>query len=68
MYKHVNGVYTNDDCSEQKTVRMDAETIGIVEGHNGKNFSDKLRNLIKDFARQNQDFARQKAGGVYGKD
>ena len=55
MYKHVNGVYTNDDLSVSKTVRLYPETLEIIEGYKGKNFTEKLRNLVKDFARQNQE-------------
>lgn len=62
MYKHVNGVYTNDDLSVSKTVRLYPETLEIIEGYRGKNFTEKLRNLVKDFARQNQEIVRQKEG------
>ena len=60
MYKHVNGVYTNDDLSVSKTVRLYPETLEIIEGYRGKNFTEKLRNLVKDFARQNQENVRRK--------
>ena len=62
MYKHVNGVYTNDDLSVSKTVRLYPETLEIIEGYRGKSFTEKLRNLVKDFARQNQENVRQKGG------
>ena len=62
MYKHVNGVYTNDDLSVSKTVRLYPETLEIIEGYRGKNFTEKLRNLVKDFTRQNQENVRQKEG------
>ena len=48
MYKHVNGVYTNDDLSVSKTVRLYPETLEIIEGYRGKSFTEKLRNLVKD--------------------
>lgn len=35
MYKHVNGVYTNDDLSVSKTVRLYPETLEIIEGYRG---------------------------------
>ena len=60
MYKHVNGVYTNDDLSVSKTVRLYPETLEVIEGYRGKNFTEKLRNLVHDFARQNQENVRQK--------
>ena len=59
MYKHVNGVYTNDDLSVSKTVRLYPETLEVIEGYRGKNFTEKLRNLVKDFARQNQENVRR---------
>ena len=62
MYKHVNGVYTNDDLSVSKTVRLYPETLEVIEGYRGKNFTEKLRNLVHDFARQNREFVRQKEG------
>ena len=62
MYKHVKGVYTNDDLSVSKTVRLYPETLEVIEGYRGKNFTEKLRNLVKDFVRQNQENVRQKEG------
>lgn len=62
MYKHVNGEWTNDDMSVSKTVRLYPETLEVIEGYRGKNFTEKLRNLVKDFVRQNQEFVRQKEG------
>lgn len=62
MYKHVNGVYTNDDLSVSKTVRLYPETLEVIEGYRGKNFTEKLRNLVHDFERQNQEIVRQKEG------
>lgn len=52
MHKRVNGEWTNDDYSKSKTVRLYPETLEVIEGYRGKNFSEKLRNLVKDFARQ----------------
>lgn len=60
MYKYVNGVYTNDFCSKQKTARLDPETLEIIENYKGKNFSDKLRNLVRDYARHFPEIVRQK--------
>lgn len=60
MYKYVNGVYTNDDLSVSKTVRFYPETLEVIKGYRGKNFTEKLRNLVYDFARKNQENVRQK--------
>lgn len=62
MYKTVNGEWTNDDYSKSKTVRLYPETLEVIEGYRGRNFSEKLRNLVKDFARQNQENVRQDGG------
>lgn len=35
MYKHVNGVYANDDLSVSKTVRLYPETLKVIEGYRG---------------------------------
>ena len=61
MYKYVNGVYTNDFCSTQKTARLDPETLPIIEHYKGKNFSDKFRNLVRDYARHFPEIARHTA-------
>lgn len=50
-FEHINGI--------PKTVRMDAETIAAVESYPGRDFSKKLRNLISDHVRQNQENVRQ---------
>lgn len=68
MYKYVNGVYTNDCCSKQKTARLDPETLEIIENYKGKNFSDKLRNLIRDYARHFPEIVRQTGGEEDGTD
>lgn len=62
MYKQVNGKWTNDDYSKSKTVRLYPETLEVIENYRGTNFSDKLRNLIRDFVRQNQENVRQNGG------
>ena len=59
MYSAWNGKEWEHMNGKQKTVRMDAETIEIIEGYHGRDFSKKLRNLVKDFARQNQENVRQ---------
>lgn len=41
MYKHVNGVYTNDDLSVSKTVRLYPETLEVIEGYRGEELHGK---------------------------
>lgn len=62
MYKAVNGKWTNDDYSRSETVRLYPETLEVTEGYRGRNFSERLRNLVKDFAGQNQENVRQNGG------
>lgn len=52
MYRYKNGKYTNDDHSVSKTVRLDPDEIAIVESYPGRNFSDKLKRLIREYAGQ----------------
>lgn len=52
--EHMNGI--------PKTVRMDKETIAAVEAYQGRDFSKKLRNLINDHVRQNQENVRHTEG------
>lgn len=49
MYGHKDGRYTSDDLSTSKTIRFNPEEIGIIEAYKGKNFSEKLKNLIRDY-------------------
>ena len=62
MYKTVNGEWTNDDYSKSKTVRLYPEILEVIEGYRGRNFSEKLWNLVKDFAGQNQENVRRNGG------
>lgn len=49
MYTYKNGSYTNNDMSVLKTIRFNPEEIRIIEACRGKNFSEKLKNLIKEY-------------------
>lgn len=51
MYGYKNGVYTNDDCNIHKTVRLKPETVQVIESAPGKNFTDKLQNIVKEYAK-----------------
>lgn len=62
MYKQVNGEWTNQDYSKSKTVRLYPETLEVIENYRGRNFSEKLRNLVKDFVGQNPEIVRQNGG------
>lgn len=50
MYAYKNGIYTNDDCNIHKTVRLKPEIVEIIERSPGKNFTDKLQKIVKQYA------------------
>lgn len=49
MYAYKNGVYTNDDCNIHKTVRLKPEVVQVIESAPGKNFTDKLQRIVKEY-------------------
>lgn len=51
MYAWKDGKYTNDDCNVLKSVRLDRDTIEAINAFHGRNFSDKLRNLIREYTK-----------------
>lgn len=55
MYAYKNGIYTNDDCNIHKTVRLRPEVYRMIEGSPGKNFSDKLQRIVKEYAKNRQE-------------
>lgn len=58
MYGYKNGVYTNDDCSINKSIRLNPKDLQIVENAPGRNFSQKIKHII-EFYEKNQDFVAQ---------
>ena len=36
-------------CDIQKSIKIDSYTYDAIMSHSGKNFSDKLRNLVIDY-------------------
>lgn len=46
MYIKKNGHYIKLDAKIQKTVKLDQHSFSIVENSPGKNFSEKVRNII----------------------
>lgn len=46
MYVKKNGCYTRLDANIQKSVKFDQYSFSVVENSKGKNFSDKIRNII----------------------
>lgn len=49
-YDNVKGCYTSLPLKTiQKTVRLDDDTVSIIDSAPGKNFSDKLRYLVAKY-------------------
>ncbi|MDD6036925.1 MAG: hypothetical protein PUC30_12195 [Lachnospiraceae bacterium] len=46
-------------CDIQKTIKIDSYTYELIEQHNGKNFSDKLRNLVTDYETIVHEFGKK---------
>lgn len=61
MYDYKKGVYTNDDCNIHKTVRLKPEIVDIIEKNPGKNFTDKLQNIIKVYNEINSGICSTKS-------
>lgn len=57
MYTWKDGNYVHLGANIQKSIKIDRETLEIIEGCEGRNFSDKVRNMAKEFKRQ-QDSKR----------
>lgn len=52
VYAYKNGKYTNDDCSVLKSVRFDPSTFEAISNYRGRNFSEKLKNLVHDYTKE----------------
>lgn len=46
MYVKNNDQYTRLNAKIQKSVKLDQYSFSVVENSRGKNFSEKLRNII----------------------
>lgn len=51
LYKTVNGVYTNDDLSVSKTVRLYPETLEVIEGYRGEELHGEAAEPCKRFCK-----------------
>lgn len=52
MYTWKNGNYVHMGVNIQKSIKIDQETLEAIESCPGRNFSDKVRNMAKEFKRQ----------------
>ena len=51
-------VYRKLNANVHKSVRMDVETYEIISRHHGNSFSEKLRNLVKDYYRFQNEYEK----------
>lgn len=54
MYVWKNGNYVHVGANIQKSIKIDQETLEIIEGCKGRSFSDKVRKMAKEFKRQQE--------------
>lgn len=55
MYTWKNGNYVHMGVNIQKSIKIDQETLEIIESCPGRSFSDKVRNMAKEFRRQQEE-------------
>lgn len=55
MYTWKNGNYVHMGVNIQKSIKIDQETLEIIESCPGRSFSDKVRNMAKEFKRQQDE-------------
>jgi len=50
MYRwNKDGKYEHIGANIQKSIKIDKETLDIIEGCSGRSFSDKVRNMAAEF-------------------
>ncbi len=55
MYTWKNGNYQHVGANIQKSIKIDAETLEIIEAVAGRSFSDKVRNMAAEYRRLKYD-------------
>lgn len=55
MYTWKNGKYQHIGANIQKSIKIDAETLEVIEGVEGRSFSDKVRNMAAEYRRLKYD-------------
>ncbi|WP_251210116.1 hypothetical protein [Acetatifactor aquisgranensis] len=55
MYTWKNGNYQHIGANIQKSIKIDAETLEIIETVEGRSFSDKVRNMAEEYRRLKYD-------------
>lgn len=51
MYTFKNGKCEHINANIQKSIKIDAETLEIIEAVKGRSFSDKVRNMATEYRR-----------------
>lgn len=51
MYTVKNGEYQHIGANIQKSIKIDAETLEVIESVKGRSFSDKVRNMAAEYKR-----------------
>lgn len=51
MYTWKNGNYQHAGANIQKSIKIDTETMEIIEAVAGRSFSDKVRNMAAEYVR-----------------
>lgn len=49
MYTYKNGDYQHIGANIQKSIKIDAETLAIIETVKGRSFSDKVRKMAEEY-------------------
>ena len=49
MYTWKNGNYQHVGASIQKSIKIDVETLEIIEKIEGRSFSEKVRNMAEEY-------------------
>jgi len=55
MYTWKNGNYQHVGANIQKSIKIDTETLEVIEGVEGRSFSDKVRNMAAEYRRLKYD-------------
>ena len=55
MYTWKNGNYQHVGANIQKSIKIDAETLEVIESVEGRSFSDKVRNMAAEYRQLKRD-------------
>lgn len=55
MYKWKNGNFQHVGANIQKSIKIDVATMEIIEGIEGRSFSEKVRKMAEEYKRLKSD-------------